>query len=392
MTSPRRRPRVVVVPDSFKGSATAAEVADAMAAGVRAAARGAGVPEPEVRAVPFADGGEGTLDALLDAWGSTPRFAAATDALGRPARARWGLDPAGAVAIVEAAEANGLPQVSDVPLQPLAATTRGVGTVVRAALDAGCSELLLCIGGSATTDGGAGLLRELGVRFLDADDRDLPDGGGALERLHRIDTEGLDPRAAAVRWRIACDVRNPLVGERGAAAVFGPQKGATPADVATLDRGLRRWAAVLLEATGVDVADLPGAGAAGGLPAGLHALLGAELAPGGELVAAAIGLPDLLVGADLVLTGEGRLDQQSFHGKVVDTVRRLTPAPVPVVAVAGAVTATPEEVDAAGLTAAFSIARGPASLDELRTSAVEAVTATTTQVVRVWLAIRTASD
>ncbi|MDR6173647.1 glycerate kinase [Nocardioides zeae] len=392
MTSSPRRPRVVVVPDSFKGSATAAEVADAMVAGVRAAARGAGIPEPEVRAVPFADGGEGTLDALLDAWGSTPRLVAATDALGRPARARWGLAPDGATAIVEAAEVNGLPQVSDVPLQPLAATTRGVGTVVRAALDAGCSELLLCIGGSATTDGGAGLLRELGVRFLDVDGRELPDGGGALERLHRVDAEGLDPRAAAVRWRIACDVTNPLVGERGAAAVFSPQKGATPVDVAILDRGLRRLAAVLLAVTGVDVADLPGAGAAGGLPAGLHALLGAELAPGGELVAAAVGLPDLLADADLVLTGEGRLDQQSFHGKVVDTVRRLTPAPVPVVAVAGSVTATTAEIDAAGLTAAFSIARGPASLDELRAGAVEAVTATTTQVVRVWLASRTTSD
>ncbi|GAB3086635.1 glycerate kinase [Nocardioides zeae] len=385
MTSARRRPRVVVAPDSFKGSATAAEVAEAMAAGVRAALGVPGAPEADVRVVPFADGGEGTLDGLLGAWRSTPRVVRATDALGRPVEARWGRAPDGAVAVVEAAEANGLPQVSDVRLQPLAATTRGVGTVVRAALATGCPELLLCIGGSATTDGGAGLLRELGVRFLDADGRDLPDGGGALGRLDRIDASGLDPRAAAVRWRIACDVRNPLVGERGAAAVFGPQKGAGPADVRVLDAGLRRLAAALLEATGVDVADLPGAGAAGGLPAGLHALLGAELAPGGELVADAVGLADLVADADLVLTGEGRLDGQSFHGKVVDTVRRLTPAHVPVVAVAGSVSATVEEIDAAGLTAAFSIARGPATLDELRASTVDAVTAATAQVVRVWL-------
>lgn len=377
-----RRLRVVVAPDSFKGSASAREVADAMARGVRAAADDDGT---EVVAVPFADGGEGTLDALLGAWDAPVRTAPTTDALGRPVVARYGLSPDGTTAVVEAAEANGLPQVADVPLRPLKATTRGVGSLVRAALADGCEEVLLCIGGSATTDGGTGMLAALGVRFLDADGDDLPDGGGALTRLARIDTDGLDPRARAVRWRIACDVTNPLVGERGAAAVFGPQKGATPEDVAALDAGLRRLAEVLAEQTGVDVAGLPGAGAAGGVPATLHALLGAELAPGGELVADVLGLPALLADADVVLTGEGRLDSQSFGGKVVDTVRRLTPAHVPVLVVAGAVGADADELAAAGVTGAFSIASGPATLDELRADAVGAITRTTTQVVRVLL-------
>ncbi|HEY1133145.1 MAG TPA: glycerate kinase [Nocardioides sp.] len=384
------RPRVVVVPDSFKGSVTAREVADAMAEGVRAAARSLATDptaevEPEIRTLPFADGGEGTLDALLGAWSVAARTTAATDALGRPVEARYGVSPDGSTAVVEAAEANGLPQVSDVPLQPLAATTRGVGALVRAALADGCTEVLLCIGGSATTDGGTGLLSALGARFLDADGVDLPDGGGDLARLDRIDTSGLDPRATEVRWRIACDVTNPLVGERGAAAVFGPQKGATPDDVTTLDTGLRRLAAVLAAQTGMDVATTPGTGAAGGMPAGLCALLGAEIAPGGEIVADTLGLPALLSDADLVITGEGRLDAQSFSGKVVDTVRRLTPAGVPVLVVAGAVEASDEELVAAGITGAFSIASGPASLDDLRAGAAAAITRTTTQVVRVLL-------
>ncbi|MDT9594086.1 glycerate kinase [Nocardioides zeae] len=380
------RPRVVVVPDSFKGSASARDVAAAMAEGVRAAAHGlAPEQQPVVHALPFADGGEGTLDALLGAWDVTAREAETTDALGRPVVARWGLSPDGTTAVVEAAEANGLPQVSDVPLQPLEASTRGVGVLARAAIESGCTEVLLCIGGSATTDGGAGLLSALGVRLLDADGVELPDGGGSLHRLDRVDTDGLDPRAAAVRWRIACDVTNPLVGERGAAAVFGPQKGATPDDVTALDTGLRRLAEVLHAHTGMDVATAPGTGAAGGMPAGMCALLGAEISPGGELVADTLGLPALLEDVDVVLTGEGRIDSQSFGGKVVDTVRRLTPAHVPVLVVAGSVGASDTELAEAGITGAFSIANGAEDLDQLRTGAVAAITRTTTQVMRVVL-------
>jgi glycerate kinase len=359
------RVRVAVIPDSFKGSARAVEVAAAMARGVEEAFAGLGT-KADVDVLPFADGGEGTLDALLGAWDADARTVDTTDALGRPVRARYGLSPDGRTGVIEAAEANGLPLVSDVPLRPLTATTRGLGPLVSALLDAGVEEILLCIGGSATTDGGTGLLAALGARLLARDGSELPDGGGGLTELDRLDVSGLDPRARSVRWRIACDVTNPLVGERGAAAVFGPQKGATPDDVRVLDAGLGRLADVLAQVSGTDVRDLAGAGAAGGLPAPLAALLGAELVPGSRMVADVLGAEELLGRADLVLTGEGSFDSQSLAGKVVDAVRRLTPADRPVLVIAGSVSVPPEEMAAAGITAALSIARGPATLEELR--------------------------
>ncbi|SHJ98246.1 glycerate kinase [Nocardiopsis flavescens] len=356
--------RVAIVPDSFKGSARAVDVAAAMERGVRDAFGAAGV-ETDVRTLPFADGGEGTLDALLGAWGTRALTVDTTDALGRPARARYGLSPDGRTGIIEAAEANGLPLVSDVPLRPLTATTRGIGPLVTALLDAGVEEILLCIGGSATTDGGAGLISALGARLLDREGAELPDGGAGLTALDRLDTSGLDPRARSVRWRIACDVTNPLVGERGAAAVFGPQKGAGPDDVRVLDAGLDRLADVLARATGDDVRDRPGMGAAGGLPAPLTALLGAEAVPGSRMVAEVLDAERLMADADLVLTGEGRFDGQSLGGKVVDAVRRLAPAGCPVVVIAGDVRVTPAELRESGVTAAFSTARGPRTLERM---------------------------
>jgi glycerate kinase len=252
-------------------------------------------------------------------------------------------------------------------LRPLDATSHGVGTLALAALDAvpTAEEVVLFVGGSATTDGGAGLLAALGARFLDASGAPVPPGGGGLRELARVDLDDVGARARRVRWRIACDVDNPLLGARGAAEVFGPQKGAGRDDVAALEDGLARFAAVLLDATGQDVRDLAGAGASGGLPAGLSAVLGAELVPGGTLVAQAVGLDTALADADLVLTGEGRLDEQSLHGKVVDTVVRLAPAGAAVVVVAGGVELTPAQVREAGIAAAFSIAPGPRTLAEL---------------------------
>lgn len=364
--------RVAIVPDSFKGSADAVDVAAAMARGVQDAFDDLGT-EVRIRTLPFADGGEGTLDALLGAWGTTALAVDTTDALGRPVRARYGLSPDGLTGVVEAAEANGLPAVSDVPLRPLTASTRGIGPLVASLLDAGVEEILLCIGGSATTDGGTGLLSALGARFLDADGAELPDGGGALTGLDRLDLDGLDPRARRVRWRIACDVTNPLVGDRGAAAVFGPQKGATPDDVRVLDDGLRRLADVLATAAGTDVRDIPGTGAAGGLPAPLTALLSAEAVPGSRMVAEVLDAETLLHDADLVLTGEGSFDGQSLSGKVVDAVRRLTPADRPVVVIAGRVAVTADELRRSGITAAYSIARGPGSLDQMREEALPGI-------------------
>lgn len=365
-------PVIVVAPDSFKGSASAAEAAAAMARGARAVAG----PHARIVELPMADGGEGTLDALLAVWGTGPLTVHTADALRRQCTARYGISADGSTGIIEAAEANGLPQVSDVPLRPLDADTFGVGLVAAHLLDAGVEEILLCIGGSATTDGGTGLLAALGVRFLDATGNNVRPGGGALSSVTRIDASQLHPRAAAVSWRIAVDVDNPLCGPRGAAAVFGPQKGAGPDDVATLDAGLAHLARVL----GAElVAAAPGCGAAGGMPLGLSALLGAEMVPGAELVSTAVGLAAAVEDADVVLTGEGRLDSQSLGGKVVDAVRRTAGTGTRVVVIAGAVQLDAAACRAAGLTAAFSIAPGPADLAGLQADAVRLIEDTAAQ-------------
>ncbi|WP_344102289.1 glycerate kinase [Myceligenerans crystallogenes] len=355
--------RVVVAPDSFKGSLSAAQVAACIADGVRAAR-----PDAVVTSLPMADGGEGTLDALLAAWGAEAQVIDTVDAIGRPRRARWAISPDGRTGVVELAEASGLPHVADVTPQPLHASTRGTGAVARAVLDAGVAEVLVCLGGSASTDGGAGILTGLGVRLLDDDGAEVPDGGEGLARVSSLDLAGLHPRAREVRWRLAVDVTNPLVGEHGAAHVFGHQKGAGEGDAEYLDAALVRWAGVLERATGVRTHDLPGAGAAGGVPSGLVALLGAETEQGALLVAEAIGLPAALADADLVFTGEGSFDSQSVRGKVADGVARLaaaSPARPPVVVIAGQVLLPAAQTREAGIAAAFSIAPGPIDLNEL---------------------------
>ncbi|UOR01705.1 glycerate kinase [Leucobacter allii] len=376
MTAPAPAPRtiVVVAPDSFKGSCTSSQAARAMAGGLRAAL-GA---ETVVRELPLADGGEGTLDALVAAWGGGIHEVVTRDALGRPRTGRIGIGVRGAAAsdplraIVEAADANGLPAVADLPPRPLDADSAGVGVLVRAALDAGTGELLLGIGGSATSDGGTGMLRELGVRFLDRRGDEIAPGARGLAALHEIDATGLDPRAAALRWRIACDVDQPLTGPRGAAAVFGPQKGADAAEVVAIDAGLGRLADAFAALAGVDAAELrarAGLGAAGGLALGPAALLGAELLPGSALVADAVGLRAALADADLVVTGEGRFDASSLDGKVVSRLLAETAGRAPVVVIAGALGITAAESRAAGVAAAFTIADGPASLARLQTDA-----------------------
>lgn len=362
----QRPPSVVVAPDSFKGSMSAVDAAAAMARGARAALGDAA----QVVEVPMADGGEGTLGVLLSVWGSEPVDVEVVDAIGRPRRARCGLSPDGRTALVEAAEGNGLPHVSDVALQPLRADTYGVGLIARALLDRApdLHEVLLCVGGSASTDGGVGLLSALGAGFLDAAGAPVAPGGVGLADIRSIDVSGLHPRARDVSWQIAVDVDNPVCGPRGAAAVFGPQKGATEQDVRTLDAGLAHLADVLAARAGTDSADLhraAGLGAAGGLPLAATTLLGAELSPGADLVADAVGLHRALADADVVLTGEGSLDEQSLGGKVVDAVRRIAPSGAAVVVLAGRVALSPQECRAAGLTAAFSIAPGPATLESL---------------------------
>ncbi|WP_104116621.1 glycerate kinase [Arthrobacter sp. B1805] len=384
-THAHRRPlRIVLAPDSLKGSLPAAEAALAMSAGVHAAASRLGHPEPAVVLAPLADGGEGTLDALLAAWEVEPRTTECHDAAGRARRARYAISRVPATdqeaapvsdqgrqerlpvrGVLEAAEANGLPLVADIPLDALTATSYGVGEIAAQLLDDGAEEILLCVGGSASTDGGTGLLSALGARFLDADGDALLPGGGSLTALASIDTSNLHPRALDVRWRIAVDVDNPLCGPRGAAAVFGPQKGATPNDVVVLDHALSHLSRVVEELTGVAMVDVPGAGAAGGLPAVLVPFLGAEIVPGSALVADAVGLAGALAEADLVLTGEGSFDSQSLGGKVVQAVVATAPDTCAVVVIAGRVQLSAAQVQDAGLAGAFSLATGPMALEEL---------------------------
>ena len=281
--------RVVIAPDSFKGSLSAQAAAEAMARGVETV-----FPDAELRLVPIADGGEGTVDALVSATGGKLLETQVAGPLGEPVLARWGVLGDGVTAVIEMAAASGLSLVPAARRDPRLTSTRGTGELLRAALDAGLRRLVVGIGGSATSDGGAGMARALGIRFLDPAGRELPEGGAALARLERIDLGGTDPRLAGAEILVACDVDNPLTGPRGAAAVYGPQKGATREAVAALELALERYARVGAIATGRDVASIPGAGAAGGLGAGLLLFTQARLRPGVEIVLEATRFDELV--------------------------------------------------------------------------------------------------
>jgi glycerate kinase len=312
--------RVVIAPDKFKGTLNASDVARALANGWRR-----GDPAAEIDEIPVADGGDGTLETLVAGLGGEVHRATVTGPLGDPVEAMYGLvsTPRGLVGVVEMARASGLALLDESQRDPLRATTRGTGELILAACRHGPRRVMVCIGGSATNDGGAGMAQALGIRLLDEEGEDLSPGGAALDGLVRIDMSGLDPSVRVVEFVVASDVDNPLTGAHGASAVYGPQKGAGSDDVALLDRALGHLAAVIHHDLGIDVRDLPGAGAAGGLGAGLVAFLGAKLRPGFELVAEAVGLPGRIEGVDVVVTGEGRYDSQSERGKAPAGVLRL---------------------------------------------------------------------
>lgn len=361
--------RVVVAPQAFKGSMTAMAAAQAMAEGVRRA-----MPSAQVVLAPVADGGDSTVETLVAATGGSFRTARVAGPLGEPVEARWAVLGDGETALIEMAAAAGLALVSPRRRDPRFTTTRGVGELLRLALEEGFQRLVVGIGGSATNDGGAGMAQALGVRLLDAQGNELPSGGLHLLRLERIEAAGLHPAARGARVLAATDVRNPLLGPEGAAAVYGPQKGAMPEMVAHLEAALARFAEVVRRDLGVDVAGLPGAGAAGGLGAGLVAFLGAELRPGFEVVAEAMGLGRLLEGADLALTGEGQVDASTLEGKAPAGVARYArERGVPVVCFAGALGPGYERVREEGgmavvpiapaeVTAEEAMAQGPALL------------------------------
>ena len=368
---------IVVAPQSLKGSLDAPEVGEAIAAGIRRV-----WPTADIRVVPVADGGEGTARALISATGGTLRQATVTGPLGDPVTAEYGMlggeqAQQAQTAVIEMAAASGLPLVPPERRDPRLTTTRGTGELIRAALDAGAKRLLIGIGGSATNDGGAGMAQALGARLLDDQGAELSAGGAALARLARIDVSGLDSRLKDVTVQVASDVTNPLCGPEGATAVYGPQKGATPDIVAELDAALAHYGDLLKRDLGADVANVPGAGAAGGLGAGLLAFAQAQLVPGAQLVLQTLDFAQTVSGAALVFTAEGRLDSQTAYGKAVGAVAQAArQAGAHVVALAGSVTADDVALTTLGLDAALSIVNGPMTLEESMANASRLLTDT----------------
>ena len=352
--------KIVIAPDSYKESLSALEVAQAVEAGFRQV-----FPDADYVLVPVADGGEGTVDAMVAATGGRKETVTVSGPLGEPVEAFYGLTGEGDTAVIEMAAASGLALVPPDRRNPLLTNSRGTGELIRAALDAGARRFILGIGGSATNDGGAGMVQALGARLLDLEGRELDGSGGDLARLERIDVSALDPRLAECRIEVACDVDNPLTGARGASAVFGPQKGATPEMVQALDANLARLARIVERDLGVAVDAVPGAGAAGGMGAAMLAFFGATLKPGIEIVTAAVDLDTHVRDADLVITGEGRIDFQTVHGKTPIGVARVAKRHgKPVIGIAGSLGAEVGVVHAHGIDAVFSVLGKPCTLDE----------------------------
>ncbi len=377
--------RIVIAPDSFKECLSAAEVAEAIASGVKEA-----LPQADIACVPMADGGEGSLDAVLAATGGERKTLDVLDANGQPTQASWAWLGEGR-AFIEMAAAAGLEQIPPLERRPLQASSFGVGQLIQAAVEAGARHIVLGLGGSATNDAGAGLLQALGARLLDGQGNDLPGGGAALRQLDRILLDDLDPRLQEVQFEIAVDVDNPLCGPRGASAIFGPQKGASADDVAELDAALAHFADVCARHCGSDHRDIPGMGAAGGLGFGVKACFKAGFRPGVELVAELSGLVAALRGADLVFTGEGRMDAQTLLGKTPAGVARYARrAGIPVIALAGSLGEGYEALYPEGITAAFSLAPGPVSLEQAYAQAGEYLRQRAGDCTRAWLAGRNA--
>ena len=353
--------KIVIAPDSFKESLTALEVAEAIEAGLKKV-----LPDAEYVKVPMADGGEGTVQSLVDATEGRLISAEVCAPLGNKVKAEFGLSGDGRTAIIEMAAASGLHLVPPEARNPLRTTSYGTGELILAALDEGVEKIIVGIGGSATNDGGAGMLQALGALLLDAHHQPIGAGGGCLQDLAAIDLSGLDKRLAGVEIVVACDVDNPMCGEKGASAVFGPQKGATPEMVQALDSGLQHFAALAARDLGLDIQSPAGAGAAGGMGGGVLLLPDARLQAGVKIVMEAVGLAEKVQDADLVITGEGRMDAQSVHGKTPIGVAHTAKAfGKPVIAIVGCLREDYEVVYAQGIDAVFPIIRQLGSLEEI---------------------------
>lgn len=371
--------KIIIACDSFKGSLSSIEVGNAARSGILTA-----MPNAEVLVMPIGDGGESTVPAIMSCLKGREVSCTVSGPLGDPARAVYGVSEDGHTAVMEMAQASGLTLIPAERRNPLLTNTAGTGQMVADALSRGCRNIIIGIGGSATNDGGMGILDALGIRFMDSDGARLRPCGASLERIATIDASGLMPEAREATFNIACDVDNPLVGPRGSAFVFAPQKGADAIMVERLDQGMRNYARIVKDVTGTDVADMPGAGAAGGLGAAFAAFLNATLESGIDLILRVTGFEDAVHNADLVITGEGKLDAQTLMGKApLGVLRVASKHNVPVVAIGGAVSEA-ESLTKAGFAAVLPIVAGPVSLDKAmeRKTASENVTRTAEQIVR----------
>ncbi|HAT8516904.1 TPA: glycerate kinase [Vibrio vulnificus] len=361
--------KIIIAPDSYKESLTAMDVAIAIEKGFKQV-----LPDAHYVKLPMADGGEGTVQSMVDATGGTIIEHTVIGPLGQNVDGFFGLLGEGKTAVIEMAAASGLHLVSPELRNPLITTTLGTGELIKAALDHGVEHIIVGIGGSATNDGGIGMAQALGIKLLDAHGNALGHGGGELAKLATIDCSQLDPRLAQVRLEVACDVDNPLCGAKGASAVFGPQKGATPAMVTILDENLAHYATVIKQQLGVDVRDMAGAGAAGGMGAALLGLLNAELRPGIEIVMDAVRLDEIVADADLVITGEGRIDSQTIHGKTpIGVARTAKKHGLPVIGIAGCLSADCGVVHEHGLDAVFAVVNRSVDLPTALAEAAENV-------------------
>ncbi|WP_367597533.1 glycerate kinase [Pseudomonas fulva] len=372
--------KIVIAPDSFKDSLEAADVARAIAAGLAEA-----LPDAQLIECPMADGGEGTMQAILAASDGELRRFTVRGPLGTPVEAGWGWLPQSRTAIIEMAQASGLQQVPTGQRDACRSCTWGTGELVAAALDAGAQRVVLAIGGSATNDAGSGMLRALGLRLLDADNQPLAEGGLALADLARIDASNLDPRLAHVQFEVAADVDNPLCGPQGASAIFGPQKGASPQQVQALDQALGHFADHCARLLDQDVRDYPGCGAAGGMGFAARAFMGAQFRAGVDVVAELAGLQAHVRDADLVVTGEGRFDAQTLRGKTPMGVARVAKRHgVPVVVLAGMLGEGYQQLYAHGVDAAFALVDGPMTLDQACRDTARLLQARACDIGRLW--------
>lgn len=377
--------KILIAPDSFKESLSADQVARAVEAGFSEIFAAA-----EIVRLPVADGGEGTTEALVAATQGDLYPAQVTGPMGETVEAHWGTLGKRTTAIIETAAASGLDRVPRELRNPLVATSLGTGELILKAMDSGIRHIIIGLGGSACNDAGAGLLQALGIRLLDAAGQDLPQGGGALETLHSIDMQAMDARLSQVRFEVACDVDNPLIGPQGASAVFGPQKGADAAMVEQLDANLAHFARLIHQTTGKDIAQAEGAGAAGGLGAAFLAFFNAELKSGIDIVLDAVEIDRQLVDTDLVITGEGRIDSQSIRGKTpVGVAKRAKNYQCPVIALAGSLSGDSDLIHEHGIDAVFSITPGVVSLNDALEQAADNLQRTARNIAKVWSLSRT---